>query len=62
MGLEATSRVLSKDVCVVARVHTVCSYAPAGGNSGIGYEVARNLLERNARVIIASRDLEKCLK
>ncbi|GAB4820732.1 hypothetical protein N2152v2_007778 [Parachlorella kessleri] len=37
-------------------------YIVTGGNSGIGYEVARNLLERNARVIIASRDLEKCKK
>lgn len=31
-----------------------------GSNTGIGKEVARNLAERNAKVVMACRDMDKC--
>lgn len=33
-----------------------------GANTGIGYQTVRELAKRNAKVIMACRDMEKCEK
>lgn len=33
-----------------------------GANTGIGYQTVRELAKRNAKIIMACRDMEKCEK